>query len=86
MGPHSFKCGKCQLLSKSPLLALALQWGRTLSSAESMPLVALVDQQNKASMGPHSFKCGKVAEVAEVAEKKTRLQWGRTLSSAERLR
>ena len=59
MGPHSFKCGKDLRLTVCFNLVMSLQWGRTLSSAESaeeQDSGAVVDV---ASMGPHSFKCGK---------------------------
>ena len=60
MGPHSFKCG-----SRVPPLAReffwdALQWGRTLSSAEVETKIDRLAQFLLASMGPHSFKCGSV--------------------------
>ena len=35
MGPHSFKCGKLDCLDSLLASPAALQWGRTLSSAES---------------------------------------------------
>ena len=35
MGPHSFKCGKHERKEFYRQRAIALQWGRTLSSAES---------------------------------------------------
>ena len=34
MGPHSFKCGKLESISCGQTEESALQWGRTLSSAE----------------------------------------------------
>ena len=36
MGPHSFKCGKDMLPFSLRFPAAQLQWGRTLSSAESL--------------------------------------------------
>ena len=38
---------------------IVLQWGRTLSSAESRNVRASKEWIHSASMGPHSFKCGK---------------------------
>ena len=38
----------------------SLQWGRTLSSAESAGFYDGNLGETPASMGPHSFKCGKV--------------------------
>ena len=40
-----------------------LQWGRTLSSAESDPELRRRQVAIGASMGPHSFKCGKLVAV-----------------------
>ena len=59
MGPHSFKCGKfIESMSKIPGREW-LQWGRTLSSAESSRPPGGNRRSGQASMGPHSFKCGK---------------------------
>ena len=61
-----------------------LQWGRTLSSAESLLSIGLWKSPVRlASMGPHSFKCGKLGEATKRREAWRGLQWGRTLSSAE---
>ena len=59
MGPHSFKCGKQGALQQSLTGINMLQWGRTLSSAESPVQASRVSLPPLASMGPHSFKCGK---------------------------
>ena len=59
MGPHSFKCGKLGCKETNISQAILLQWGRTLSSAESPPVPSRDKARFKASMGPHSFKCGK---------------------------
>ncbi len=59
MGPHSFKCGKRSRGARSPHGDTALQWGRTLSSAESGYDLVRFGAYSVASMGPHSFKCGK---------------------------
>ena len=40
MGPHSFKCGKGGRLPVGFFSSRQLQWGRTLSSAESLDDVA----------------------------------------------
>ena len=42
-----------------------LQWGRTLSSAESQVTLSLRMDSATASMGPHSFKCGKLRAQTE---------------------
>ena len=59
MGPHSFKCGKFVLIGRKGTFDDGLQWGRTLSSAESHCARAKLPKPYEASMGPHSFKCGK---------------------------
>ena len=59
MGPHSFKCGKRRIHHQERQRDTALQWGRTLSSAESYIFVRSHVYLILASMGPHSFKCGK---------------------------
>ena len=41
----------------------SLQWGRTLSSAESEPAEIHSSSKSPASMGPHSFKCGKACRL-----------------------
>ncbi len=60
MGPHSFKCGKRRRRMPGKPGKPALQWGRTLSSAERRRGDTLgAFRLRNASMGPHSFKCGK---------------------------
>ena len=59
MGPHSFKCGKPNRKVRRKRQNLPLQWGRTLSSAESSKQNSRIIRNSLASMGPHSFKCGK---------------------------
>ena len=44
-----------------------LQWGRTLSSAESCLRARLPTDLTCASMGPHSFKCGKLRTPNSIA-------------------
>ena len=61
----------------------SLQWGRTLSSAESCSPRRGDNSGLIASMGPHSFKCGKLVDGFLRISAKLKLQWGRTLSSAE---
>ena len=60
MGPHSFKCGKEVGNIYSLWRQYKLQWGRTLSSAESDVGVDAQQGILHTSMGPHSFKCGKL--------------------------
>ena len=60
MGPHSFKCGKKAWQASSSPRSSALQWGRTLSSAENLVAALESIPADVASMGPHSFKCGKL--------------------------
>ena len=60
MGPHSFKCGKHLDRVDCAISYVSLQWGRTLSSAESGARRRPNEGRRKgASMGPHSYKCGK---------------------------
>ena len=63
MGPHSFKCGKQSRHLLIQSIELALQWGRTLSSAERFSTMRQVFLDNQTSMGPHSFKCGKPSSL-----------------------
>ena len=63
MGPHSFKCGKLRIRPRACARFPSLQWGRTLSSAESFVWLAGLRFCLRASMGPHSFKCGKAAHL-----------------------
>ncbi len=83
MGPHSFKCGKIQMLTRYGGERLGLQWGRTLSSAER-PLTRPNPRPN-----PIRLQWGRTLSSAEsqqaqpVRQKTLSLQWGRTLSSAE---
>ena len=84
MGPHSFKCGKPPKETTAGSAFCFLQWGRTLSSAESAIGEAIAERQIRSSMGPHSFKCGKPDGAVPHRAAIDCLQWGRTLSSAER--
>src|SRR5581483_6410759 len=57
MGPHSDECG-ILLFQAPPKAGAALQWGRTLMSAESALRRSIHQGDRRASMGPHSDECG----------------------------
>ena len=83
MGPHSFKCGSPHAHARARTHAHALQWGRTLSSAE----VARCHLQGLGKAprfnGAALFQVRKSRRQSPDAKAQTPLQWGRTLSSAE---
>ena len=58
MGPHFFKCGNISEQLAKRRAILALQWGRTFSSAETNGMLQRKKPIDVASMGPHFFKCG----------------------------
>ena len=59
-GAALFQVRKAEMLGAGLCGIDSLQWGRTLSSAESS-LGPIYSSTNwSASMGPHSFKCGKL--------------------------
>ena len=58
-GAALFQVRKAQYIRTPRAREAALQWGRTLSSAESFGAALCFPLNALASMGPHSFKCGK---------------------------
>src|SRR5271169_3028838 len=85
MGPQSFHCGNYAANMTRRLEAMLLQWGRSLSTAETRPLREVRKRIPLASMGPQSFNCGNAErEGAEFVVMV--LQWGRSLSTAETAR
>ncbi len=84
MGPHSFKCGKSRHSGRQCRNGAWLQWGRTLSSAESNRSfdrsVAYLRRFNGAAL----FQVRKEILMGVKIILTSQLQWGRTLSSAER--
>ena len=64
-----------------------LQWGRSLSTAETVHR-APRGEAFLASMGPQSFNCGNADPLKATRAMKcsTGLQWGRSLSTAETIR
>ena len=58
-GAALFQVRKVQFVFPLLFSPHPLQWGRTLSSAESSLLLCFQRRRVVPSMGPHSFKCGK---------------------------
>ena len=85
-GAALFQVRKENLFRTRMMKLRRLQWGRTLSSAESFDTRRFFIRYFSASMGPHSFKCGKFSIVSINPTRSFQLQWGRTLSSAESAR
>src|ERR1700676_3206245 len=81
MGPQSCDCGK-QTHPTDVSGCVALQWGRSLATAEKPTQRHRRTQGRSASMGPQSCDCGKHADVPHPA-KPRKLQWGRSLATAE---
>ena len=83
MGPHSFKCGKLGLDDGGQTAIQKLQWGRTLSSAESRRFVHFDARKKISFNGAALFQVRKDLQVRVGQAGYVKLQWGRTLSSAE---
>src|SRR5437879_299403 len=58
MGPQSFDCGRWRQSLGVIRSVNALQWGRSLSTAEVAYLAVSAQPPPGASMGPQSFDCG----------------------------
>ena len=84
MGPHSFKCGKEKKKLNGHVHIITLQWGRTLSSAESHPLRTPPENLLSRFNGAALFQVRKGISSRRFSRQFLKLQWGRTLSSAER--
>ena len=82
-GAALFQVRKVEVIDASGFFTPRLQWGRTLSSAESIgtarPGRALTARFNGAAL----FQVRKAYHCNEVSRACLALQWGRTLSSAE---
>ena len=63
-----------------------LQWGRTLSSAESWRVIGLRKTGEACFNGAALFQVRKDRQAKAREDLKAKLQWGRTLSSAESCR
>ena len=82
MGPHFFKCGNCSVSQSFEWRRIAVQWGRTFSSAE-------ISEHETQRLVAAEVQWGRTFSSAEIGAQRDRalprrgLQWGRTFSSAE---
>ena len=82
-GAAVFRLRKQQNASALPDLTIVLQWGRSLSTAETRHARILSVPRRCASMGPQSFDCGNDRASYSRRSATAMLQWGRSLSTAE---
>ena len=82
MGPHFFKCGNYPHSRPRCNTWLALQWGRTFSSAEIRGDRNKIVNTLRLQWG-RTFSSAEIAVSCGVPLIGLELQWGRTFSSAE---